>query len=174
MHLTVDLTFPADIDDVSAMLADESFVRWRAQRSTGSVNGVVEQADVTGTAVTGFTVVVRRTLPTDIIPVQARPFVGAHLEIRQAEAWEAASEGRRTGTVAVEILGAPVRVTATAALTALPDGGTRLTYAGDVRATVPLFGTVIEEAAVAAVRTTLETEAAAGRDWLAGKRTGTA
>ncbi|WP_036967532.1 DUF2505 domain-containing protein, partial [Promicromonospora kroppenstedtii] len=96
MHLTVDLTFPADIDDVSAMLADESFVRWRAQRSTGSVNGVVEQADVTGTAAGGFTVVVRRTLPTDIIPVQARPFVGAHLEIRQAEAWEAAADGRRT------------------------------------------------------------------------------
>lgn len=171
MHLTVDLTFPANIDDVSAMLADESFVRWRAQRSTGSVSGAVEQADVTGDVATGFTVVVRRTLPTDIIPVQARPFVGAHLEIRQAEAWEAASEGRRAGTVAVEILGAPVRVTATAALVQQPDGDTRLTYAGDVRATVPLFGSVIEEAAVTAVRTTLETEAEAGRDWLAGKRT---
>ncbi|GGM44962.1 DUF2505 domain-containing protein [Promicromonospora citrea] len=174
MQLTVDLTFPATIDDVATMLADESFVRWRAQRSTGSVNGVVEQADVTGTAEDGFTVVVRRTLPTDIIPVQARPLVGAHLEIRQAEAWEAASEGRRTGTVAVEILGAPVRVTGTSILAALPDGDTRLTYTGDVRATVPLFGAVIEEAAVAAVRTTLETEAEAGRDWLAGRRSGTA
>jgi hypothetical protein len=174
VHLTVDLTFPANIDDVSAMLADESFVRWRAQRSTGSVNGHVEQVDVTGTAADGFTVVVRRTLPSDIIPVQARPFVGAHLEIRQAEAWEPASEGRRTGTVALEILGAPVRVTATAALVALPDGGTRLTYAGDVRATVPLFGAVIEEAAVSAVRTTLETEAEAGRDWLADNHPGTA
>lgn len=174
MHLTVDLTFPANIDDVSTMLADESFVRWRAQRSTGSVNGAVEQADVTGTAATGFTVVVRRTLPTDIIPVQARPFVGAHLEIRQAEAWEAATEGRRAGTVAVEILGAPVRVTATAILTGQLDGRTRLTYSGDVRATVPLFGAVIEEAAATAVRTTLETEAEAGRDWLAGRHTGTA
>src|SRR5690606_25481670 len=48
VQLTVDLTFPATIDDVATMLADESFVRWRAQRSTGSVNGVVEQADVTG------------------------------------------------------------------------------------------------------------------------------
>jgi hypothetical protein len=174
VHLRVDLTFPANLDEVSEMLADETFVRWRAQRSTGSVHGVVEQADVTGTAETGFTVVVRRTLPTDMIPVQARPFVGAHLEIRQAEAWEPAADGRRPGTVAVEILGAPVRVTATAALTELPDGGTRLTFAGDVRATVPLFGAVIEEAAVSAVRTTLETEAEAGRDWLAGKRTGTA
>ena len=169
MHLTVDLTFPANLDDVSAMFADESFVRWRAQRSTGSVHGAVEQTDVTGTADDGFTVVVRRTLPSDIIPVQARPFVGAHLQIRQAEAWEAADDGRRAGTVAVEILGAPVRVTATAVLTALPDGGTRLTYAGEVRATVPLFGAVIEEAAVSAVRTTLETEAEAGRDWLAGR-----
>lgn len=174
MHLRVDLTFPADIDDVSAMLADEAFVRWRAQRSTGSVPDAVEQADVTGTTSTGFTVVVRRNLPTDLIPVQAQPFVGAHLEIRHAEAWEPAADGRRTGTVAVEILGAPVRVTATAVMSSLPDGGTRITYDGDVRATVPLFGTVIEEAAVSAVRTTLESEAEAGRDWLVGKHTGPA
>ena len=173
MHLRVDLTFPADIDDVAAMLADESFVRWRAQRSAGSANGAVEQADVTGTTSTGFTVVVRRTLPTDIIPVQARPFVGAHLEIRQAEAWEPAADGRRTGTVAVEILGAPVRVTATAAMSQTSDGGTRITYDGDVRATVPLFGSVVEEAAVSAVRTTLESEAEAARDWLVDKRAGT-
>ncbi|WP_125774541.1 DUF2505 domain-containing protein [Antribacter gilvus] len=168
MHLTVELTFPATLDDVSAMLADEEFVRWRARRTAGT--DTVEQADVTGSVESGFTVVVRRTFSTDQIPVQARPFVGDELEIRQAEAWEAAAGGRRVGSVAMEILGAPVRVVGTMALEPLPDGGTRLAYSGDVTASVPLFGGVVEEAAASAVRGTLEAEAEAGRAWLAGDR----
>lgn len=168
MHLTVELTFPASLDDVSAMLADEDFVRWRAQRMAGA--DAVEQADVTGSVESGFAVVVRRTFSTDQIPAQARPLVGDELEIRQAEAWEAESGGRRVGSVAMEILGAPVRVVGTMSLQPLPDGGTRLAYSGDVRASVPLFATVIEEAAADAVRSTLEAEAEAGRAWLAGER----
>ncbi|MCF4120090.1 DUF2505 domain-containing protein [Antribacter sp. KLBMP9083] len=167
MHLIVDQTYTASLDDVSAMLADEVFVRWRAERTVGT--GIVEQTDVTGSVDAGFTVVVRRTFSTDQIPAHARPFVGAELEIRQAEAWEAASGGRRVGTVAVEIPGVPVRVVGTMSLDSLPDGGTRLTYSGDVRASVPLFAAVVEEAAAGAVRSTLEAEAEAGRVWLAGE-----
>lgn len=164
MHLTVELTFPADADEVVAMLADEAFVRWRAARTA---EGTVEQVDVAGTPGTGFTVVVRRTLPTDLIPTQVRPFVGDHLEVRQAEAWEPAAGGRRVGTVAVEIAGAPVRVTGTVSLEPLPDGGTRQVYDGVVRASVPLFGSVVADAAARAVRATLEAEGEAGREWLA-------
>ncbi|MBL0888709.1 DUF2505 domain-containing protein [Myceligenerans sp. I2] len=173
MHLTVDLTYPASLDEVSAMLADVRFVRWRSERAVRAGTpggGTVERADVTGSADHGFTVVVRRTLATDQIPAHARSFVGGALEIRQAEAWEAASDGRRVGTLSVEILGAPVRITGTGRLQPLPDGGTRLTYDGDVRATVPLFGAVVEDAAVKAVRTALEEEGEAGRAWLAGER----
>ena len=166
MHLTVELTYPASVDDVVGMLADESFVRWRAQRSAGG--GTVEQADVTGSPEAGFTVAVRRTLPTDMIPAQVRPFVGAQLEVRQAEAWEAPTGARRVGTVALEITGAPVRVTGTVALEPLPQGGgVRQVYDGEVRASVPLFGAVVAEAAADAVRTTLEAEGRAGREWLA-------
>jgi len=167
VHLTVELTYPASVDDVIAMLADESFVRWRAQRTTGG--GMVEQADVTGSAEAGFTVAVRRTLPTDMIPAQVRPFVGGQLEIRQAEAWEAPSGARRVGTVALEITGTPVRVTGTVALEPLPDGGARQVYDGEVRANVPLFGAVVADAAADAVRSTLEAEGRAGREWLAGE-----
>ena len=163
MHLTVELTFPAEADEVVAMLADETFVRWRAARAA---DGTVEQVDVSGSPDAGFTVVVRRTLPTDLIPVQVRPFVGDRLEVRQAEAWEPPVGGRRVGTVAVEIAGAPVRVTGTVALERLPDGGSRQVYDCVVRASVPLFGSVVAEAAARAVRTTLEAEGAAGREWL--------
>lgn len=173
MHLTVDLTYPAGLDEVSAMLADVEFVRWRSERAVRAGTpggGTVAQADVTGSVEQGFTVVVRRNLATDQIPAQARSFVGSSLEIRQAEAWEAPVDGRRLGTLSVEILGAPVRITGTGRLQPLADGGTRLVYDGDVRSTVPLFGAVVEDAAAKAVRAALEEEAEAGRAWLAGER----
>ncbi|MBO0609202.1 DUF2505 domain-containing protein [Myceligenerans salitolerans] len=173
MHLTVDLTYPASLDEVSAMLADVRFVRWRSERTVRAGTpggGTVEQTDVTGSVDHGFTVVVRRTLATDQIPAQVRSFVGGALEIRQAEAWEAPADGRRMGTLSVEIIGAPVRITGTGRLEPLADGGTRLTYEGDVRSTVPLFGAVVEEAAAKAVRAALEAEAEAGHAWLAGAR----
>lgn len=166
MRLTVELTYPASVDVVAAMLADEEFVRWRAVRSTGT--GQVEQADLTGSVAEGFTAVVRRTLPTDLIPAQARPFVGKHLEVRQAEVWEAPEGDRLVGTVALEIAGAPVRVTGTVRLEPTADGGARQVYDGEVRASVPLFGPVIEEAAAHAVRSTLLAEGEAGVEWLSG------
>ncbi|WP_425956269.1 DUF2505 domain-containing protein [Xylanimonas sp. McL0601] len=168
MHLTVEQTYPASVEDVAAMLADVSFIRWRAERTAGA--GTVDQADVDADAEGGFTVIVRRTLPNDQIPTQARPFVGARLEVRQAEVWEAAANDRRVGTVALEITGAPVRLTGTVALVPLPDGGTRQVYSGEVRATVPLFASVVEQATVGTVRATLTAEELAGRDWLAGAR----
>jgi hypothetical protein len=166
VHLTVELTYPADVADVAAMLADESALRWRTTRSTPA--GTVEAADVTGSLDSGFTVAVRRTLPVDTIPHQVRHLVGGEVELRQVEAWEGPSGGRRVGTVALEIAGAPVRVTGTVALEPLPDGGTRQVYDGEVHASVPLFASVVAEAAAAAVRRTLEADAAAAREWLAG------
>jgi hypothetical protein len=165
VHLSVDLRYPAGIEDVSRMLASEAFVRWRAQR-TGGPQSLVELADVTGSLDEGFSVVVRRTLPTDQIPAHLRAFVGNELEIRQAEVWEPAVDGSRRGTVSLEITGAPVRLTGTVLLEPLPDGGTRHAYSGDLKATVPLFAAAVEEAAAGAVRATLASEEQAGVEWL--------
>ena len=167
MHLTVEQTFPASVEHVAAMLADADYIRWRAERTTG--RGTVDSADVDLDGEGGFTILIRRTLPTDVIPAQARHFVGDRVEIRQAEVWEPAEEpDRRVGTVALEITGAPVFVTGTVTLQATDDGGTRKTYDGDVRATVPLFASLVESAAISQLRRTLATEEAAGREWLAG------
>lgn|GEM_PF-736564 len=169
MHLTVEQTYPASVHDVAAMLADAAFIRWRAERTTG--RGTIDSADVDLDGRGGFTVLVRRTLPTDMIPVQARPFIGDRVEIRQAEAWEPPQGAdRRVGTVAVEITGAPVFVTGTVKLEATEDGGTRKTYVGDVRATMPLFASVVETATINQLRKTLAAEETAGREWLAGAR----
>ncbi|WP_454043120.1 DUF2505 domain-containing protein [Cellulosimicrobium sp. Marseille-Q8652] len=167
MHLSVELRYPAPVQEVGAMLADESFVRWRAERSGGPGAAVV-QVDVTGGAAAGFTVAVRRELPTDQIPAHVRGFVGGRLEIRQAEAWEPERDGVRTGTVSLEITGAPVRLTGTVRLTPAPDDPTSTvqTYTGEIKASVPLFGGAIEEAAAEAVRGALAAEERAGREWL--------
>ncbi len=167
MHLFVEQTYPAGVEDVAAMLADAAFIRWRAERTT---RGTVEQADVDADGEGGFTILVRRTLPTDLIPAQARPFIGDRVEVRQAEVWEPARDDHRMGTAAVEIIGAPVRVTGTVTLEPLSDGGTRKVYSGDVTATMPLFAAVVENATVNTLRNTLAAEEQAGREWLAGAR----
>ncbi|WP_278235180.1 DUF2505 domain-containing protein [Isoptericola sp. AK164] len=164
MHLTVELTYPADTASVAAMLSDPEFLRWRARDPGAAAATVVDQS---GSPHAGFTVALRRTLPTDVIPVHLRHVVGDQLEIRQAEAWEPPTEGRYTGTVVVEITGAPVRLTGTLLLAPTDDGGTRQVVDGVVHASVPLFAAAVEDAAAAAVRRALEAEAQAGRDWLA-------
>ena len=167
MHLSVELHYPAPVPTVGAMLADESFVRWRAERS-GGPGAQVEQVDVTGDADSGFTVAVRRTLPTDQIPAHVRGFVGGRLEIRQVEVWEPERDGVRTGTVSLEITGAPVRLTGTVRLADGPQPGSAAqSYRGELKASVPLFGGAIEAAAGDAVRAALAAEERAGREWLA-------
>jgi len=145
------------------MLADERYARARVEAS----GAAVEQVDVVGSAQTAFTVTTRRLVPTDQIPAQARSFVGSRLEVRHVEAWEAPdTDGTRRGSVVVEIVGAPVRLTGT--VTLAPDAGaSTVTYDGDLKATVPLFASAVEGAAVGAVRSALEAEQGAGTRWLA-------
>jgi hypothetical protein len=166
VHLTVELRYAADVPAVVEMLCDPEFVAWRAGRPGPSR---ANRAEVSGDAAGGFTLSIRRTLPTDVIPHQLRAVVGDLLEVRQAEAWEPADGGRHVGTVAVEIMGAPVRLTGTLTLEPSPDGGTRHVYDVDVRASVPIFAVSVEEAAADAVRRTLEAEQQAAWEWLTGR-----
>ena len=48
-----------------------------------------------------------------------------------------------------------------------------MTYDGDLRATVPLFASAIEQAAAGAVRSALEVEQEVAREWLADHADGT-
>ncbi len=165
LHVTIDL--PTDVRRAAHLLADPEYVHAKVRAS-----GAVEQhVDVTGTADDAFTVTTRRALPTDQIPAHLRGFVGDRIDVRQVEAWEApAADGTRTGTVVVEIAGAPVRVTGRTSLTSVSQGAARVVYDGEVRAALPLFAAAVEEAAGAAVRATLAGEQAVATRWLAGAR----
>ena len=163
MHVQVQLRFGAEPSAVAAMLSDVGYARARVEAG----GGTVEQADVVGSAGGAFTVTTRRSMPTDQIPAQARSFVGSRLEVRHVEAWEAPGpDGTRRGSVVVEINGAPVRLTGSVALAADGAGSSTVTYDGELKATIPLFASAVEQAAVGAVRSALEAEQDAGNRWL--------
>ncbi|MFC8193459.1 DUF2505 domain-containing protein [Cellulomonas sp. NPDC057328] len=164
MELRVAHELPADATAAGRMLADTAYVDAKV-RASGAHE---RQVDVTGSAAGAFTVTTRRALPTEQIPPHLAGVVGTAIEVRQVEAWEAAqADGGRTGTVVVEIVGAPVRVTGRTSLTVSGPGACTLTYEGDVRAAVPLFAAPVEAAAAQAVRAALDAEAAVARSWLA-------
>jgi len=149
VRLTLTVDIPADPHSAARLLADPEFVR-ETVRASG---GTDEQVDVTGSPEGAFTVTSRRALPSDQIPAHLRGFVGNKIDVRQVDAWEApAADGSRTGTVVVDIAGAPVRLTGRTALAGTPDGGTTATYDGDLKAAIPLFGSAVERAAAGAIQ----------------------
>ena len=166
MRLSVTLDLPTDVRAAAQLLADPEYVHQKVRAS-----GALEQhVDVTGDPDDAFTVTTRRALPTDQIPAHLRSLVGSRIDVRQVEAWEAPTpDGSRVGTVVVEIAGAPVRLSGRTALTPVGTGGTTVTYDGELRATVPLFASAIEQATAGAIRSALEVEQDVAREWI-GRR----
>ncbi len=170
MHLHVTLTLATDAPTAGRLLADPAYVHEKVAAS-GARD---PQVDVVPGEHGAFTVTVRRSLPTDQIPANLRGFVGSHLDVRQVEVWAGPdADGSRRGTVAVEIAGAPVRMTGTLALAPGGDGSgdgtatTTVTYDGELKASVPLFGGAVEDAAARAIRSTLAQEEVVSGRWLA-------
>jgi len=153
MHVTIEVPVPVSAAAYAALLRDEPFVRFRTAVPGARVDDVV----VTPSAGDGFSVTVRRSVAAAQIPAQVRSFVGSELEIRQVEAWEGPRDGAWHGTVALDITGTPVRLTGTVRLAPAGEGAL-LTYDGEIRATIPLFGPAVERSAAEAVRATIAAE----------------
>jgi hypothetical protein len=115
----------------------------------------------------GVVVTSRRALPTDQVPDAFRALVGQQITLVQTETWgPAGPAGERTGSLLVEVTGAPVRMNATLSLS--PDGtGTVERVDGELKARVPLIGGKIERGAEPAVRAAIDAEERIGQAWLA-------
>ncbi len=163
MHLSATLRYDADVERVAAMLADREFVEAKV-RASGALS---QQVDVVGSADEAFTVTTRRQMPSTGIPAQFRSLVGPSLEVRQVEAWEAPDGDGRRGTVVVEVTGAPVRLTGTMLLATTGDGGTWHSLDGELKASIPLFASAVEEATAAGLREAIAAEERTGVAWLA-------
>ncbi len=165
MRITSGHQLPASTAQIAQMLADEAFIKFRGNATEARI----EDAVVTGSADADFTVTTRRSLPSELIPAQLRPFVGSKLEIRQVDAWEREKGGVRIGNIVLEIVGTPVRMTGKVRLEPHAETGSLLSYDGDLKAAIPLFASTIEQAAAGAVRATMDQEATAAREWLAAR-----
>lgn len=165
MHLTAQARYDGDVPTVVAMLADERFVEAKVQAS----GALSQHVDVVGSAGEAFTVTTRRQMPTTGIPAQFRSLVGTSLEVRQVEAWEAPDadpRSARRGTVVVEILGAPVRLSGRMRLVPEDDGAATQHVEAELRATVPLFASAVEEATASAVHAAFDAEERTAAVWL--------
>lgn len=161
MRFEATITYPASVGQSADMLADEAFLQQRVAAAGGSAT----QVDVAREGAV-FTSSVATRLPTDGVPASFRSFVGAHLDVRIVEAWEAPRPtGERRGTIAIDIAGAPVTVRGQMRLVAYGEG-CRHDVRGEVRASVPLFGRAIEEAAISAVNSVISGQEQVARAYL--------
>lgn len=162
MRVTAEIHYAAEPGDVFAMLTDETFQN-RKLGQTGALSWEVEiRAEGDSSIVSS-----RRVLPTDQIPDAFRALVGSQINISQTETWgPAGSDGARTGTLVVELGGAPIRMNATLSLSASGAGTVELVD-GELKARVPLIGGKIERSAEPAVRAAIDAEERIGQAWLA-------
>lgn len=164
MQISVSMNFDLSVDAVVNLLANQQFLQFKADQS----DTVLLAADIIKNEDGALTSAVRRTMSSDLIPQNLRSFVGNQLEVRQTEAWaeKSLSPGTRYGTFALEITGAPVRVSGN--MTVMASGtGSVLTYTGDVVSAVPLFATTVETAVGQAITKVFEHEEEYARQWLA-------
>ena len=114
----------------------------------------------------GARVVTKRDLPADDLPDFAKSIVGANLSVTETYDWgAAAADGSRSGSLTVEVAGAPVAMRGAVRLAAA-GSGTQITIDGDLKASIPLFGGKVEKAAAPAVVDAIRSEQRTGNAWL--------
>lgn len=164
MDLHRETEYDADPAAVYAMLTDEVFLtRWV---STGAA--LSYSVTVTPTGNGGANTRTQQSLPARV-PDFMKKLVGESIDLDQSIDWgPAASDGSRTGQVAIDVAKAPVAMRGT--MTLVPHGsGTRQVVDVVIKASVPIIGKKIEEAAAPAVRNALELQERLGREWLASR-----
>lgn len=163
MHFTASAEYPAPPADVADLFADPAFVDHKIAAS-GATNA---SKDITGDPAGAFTVTTTRTMPADLVPAQYRKFVSGGVTLTLTEAWRAPSpDGTRQGDLTLKIAGLPASAHGTCTLKPVRADASRLTYDGDVKVSIPLFGGKIEQAAVRAVGQVVQVERDIAVEWL--------
>jgi hypothetical protein len=163
VQVSAEIRYDADPARVFEMLSDPAF-----QEAKCVASGALEHAvEVSLAEDGGATVLCRRKMPTEHVPDFVRSFIGATLTLVETQTWRPAGhDGSRTGAIAVQIEGAPVRFAGSLALVA-DGGGTLEPIEGELKASVPLLGGQIERAAEPAVMAAIKVEQRTGITWLA-------
>ena len=162
MKLSETMTYAAPPETVYAMVTDPAFQERKCVEA-----GAQQHASAVSPVGGGDRVVTKRDLPADDLPDFAKSMVGGTLSVTETYEWgAAAADGARTGTLTVEVAGAPVALRSAVRL-APTVGGSQITVDGDLKASIPLFGGKIEKAAAPAVIEAIRSEQRTGTAWLA-------
>jgi len=163
VRLSAEIRFDADPRRVFRMIVDPAFQEAKCVASWS----IEHEVDISEHDDGGVTVVSRRKMPTDSFPDFVRTLVGSSVRLLETQRWYApAADGSRTGSVAVELHGLPVRFHGSIALAA-DGGGTHWPVEGEIKASVPFLGSRIERAAEPAVLAGIRVEQRTGTEWLA-------
>ena len=162
MKISETITYAAPPATVYAMVTDPAFQERKCVEA-----GAQQHASAVSPVGAGARVVTKRDLPADDLPDFARSIIGSTLSVTETYEWGAAAgDGSRSGTLTVEVAGAPVAMRSTVRL-APSAGGTTIAIEGDLKASIPLFGGKVEKAAAPAVVDAIRSEQHTGRAWLA-------
>lgn len=146
-------TYPASLDDTWALLTDADVAVERYEAAGHTDIEVLEW----GPDGDGFTMKTKRVVHLDL-PGFAKKVLKPANTMVQTERWGPAIDGRRESTFAVEVQGAPVRISGTSRLTAAAGGGTTHAVEGRLDVKVPLIGGKIADWAGGDTQRELEAE----------------
>ncbi len=164
MRLATSIAYLAGPADVLAMLLTEEFQHQVCQQTGASSHEV----SISGSAVSGSVISTTRTLPADQLPDFVRSFAGGHLTVRRVDTWDPITTSGTRGRIVVEILGTPVRFSGDLSLLATGTGTTEEVQ-GELKASVPLLGRKIEQAAKVPIELAIAKEHQVGQAWLAAR-----
>jgi hypothetical protein len=154
MDISSHLDFAAPPDEVYAMMTDQRYLE-EVCVASDSISYHVSAA--------GSTTQTSRTLPA---PESAARFTGPQLTVNDEIVWgDPSSDGSRSGTVTMTVLGQPV--TFKGGIRLSPGGrGSVVDVRGDLKVAIPLLGRKLEEAAAPAVMAGYRTQQEVGDRWL--------
>ena len=155
MDISSHLDFAAPPAEVYAMMTDQRYLE-EVCVASDSISYHVSAA--------GSTTQTSRTLPA---PESAARFTGPQLTVNDEIVWgDPSSDGSRSGTVTMTVLGQPV--TFKGGIRLSPGGrGSVVEVRGDLKVAIPLLGRKLEEAAAPAVMAGYRTQQEVGDRWLA-------
>lgn len=138
-----------------AIIADEDFQEEKC-RATYALDF---EATVHNGSPREFLVQTRRDMPTEHLPDIARGFIGDRFTIHETQSWTGPdSSGAYVADLRVHVQGAPINGTGQRRLTPAGKGTEDVTEIR-IKASIPLIGRRIEEAAAPAVKAAAEIEA---------------
>ncbi len=164
MHFTATAEYPASAQKVAELFTNPDFVDAKITASRATEG----KKTITGDATGAFTVETTRTMPKDLVPAKYQRFLPGGIVLTLLEQWGPPSvDGSREGELSLKIAGVPASASGSCRLQSTGADTSTLTYDGEVKVSIPMFGSKVEKIAVGAVEDVMALERDVAAQWLA-------